>query len=198
MKRSFDLTEKLLRDNVILPDEAEIVRYGLEHLKSTLLGMLISVLAGIVFGSVQVGLLLVCFLFPLRTSAGGYHAATKEKCLLLSVALVVGTFLFLDSWNCPIEVHRTVAMFSAVTVWGLAPIGTPNKRLDSDEKKVYGKRTKRLLLIDSVLFGLADWMKWENGIAAIAMALFISAASLVMGRMDDRRQNDRQMAHEDW
>ena len=65
-------------------------------------------------------------------------------------------------------------------------------------KRVYGKRTKRLLLIDSVLFGLADWMKWENGIAAIAMALFISAASLVMGRMDDRRQNDRQMAHEDW
>lgn len=184
MRRSYDLTEKILRDNVISPEEAEVVRYGLEHMKSVLLGTLISVLTGIAFGSVQVGLLLVGFLFPLRTSAGGYHAATKGKCLWISIALVFGAFLFLDSWKCPIEVHRTVVIFGTLFTWRLAPVGTPNKLLDEVEKKVYGARTKRLLLADSVLFGLANWMDWRNVTTAIAMALFIAAILLVMGKMD--------------
>ena len=46
--------------------------------QNNLLGLFLSLIVGALFGSVQIGLLLAVFLFPLRRSAGGYHANTVQ------------------------------------------------------------------------------------------------------------------------
>lgn len=65
------LTEKFLSDEVISPDEAAIVEYGLESIGSNLPGFAVTLLLGRVFGLFAESFILWLLVFPLRKNAGG-------------------------------------------------------------------------------------------------------------------------------
>ena len=64
------MTEKLLSDEIISQEEAELVNYGLESLKSDLIGIVMSILIGVCFSRLLEGVLLWGFMYPLRKNAG--------------------------------------------------------------------------------------------------------------------------------
>ena len=183
LKLSTNLTKKFLDDKVISLEEKAIVQYGLESLENNLLGLFLSLIVGALFGSVQTGLLLAVFLFPLRKSAGGYHANTKKMCMFLSTCMLICAFLVFYQHRWFVIVYVVVNIICTCIIFGIAPIGTPNKLLDSDERRVYGIRTRIILQADNVIFGIALIIGWEKVITVIVMAFSIVAVSLVMGKV---------------
>lgn len=108
------MTEKLLSDEIISQKEAELVCYGLESIKSDLTGIAMSILIGVCFGRLLEGILLWGLMYPLRKNAGGFHASTRMRCMLLSVGMLIVTFACLIRYNWP----RTVYIFiTAVSFW---------------------------------------------------------------------------------
>ncbi|MFR2836323.1 MAG: accessory gene regulator B family protein [[Clostridium] nexile] len=71
----------------------EIIRYGVEGILNNLLGIFITLM---LVSFVIVYLKVACFGFSLtlRKHAGGFHAKTKFRCLMMSVVLLFLAFEF--------------------------------------------------------------------------------------------------------
>ena len=70
-------------------EEKEIIAYGLERIRENVLAFGFTVLVGFCYGDVLSGVLLWVFLYPIRSSAGGYHAQTRWGCRVMSVSLLL-------------------------------------------------------------------------------------------------------------
>lgn len=173
----------LLRDGVISPEEAEIVEYGLENLGSSLLGMAVTLLTGYCFGFLRGSFLLWLLIFPLRKNAGGYHAATKGRCLLFSAAMLFVSVVCFVQMELPDMDCILIASCCFVIIFLLAPVENDNKHLDQMEYLVYQRRTRMILLLESVLFAIAATFKWKELITVITMVFFIVGISLVAGKI---------------
>lgn len=177
------LAERLLRDGVIMPDEVEIVEYGLENLGSSLLGMLITLAIGFCFDFLLGSFLLWLLIFPLRKNAGGFHAKTKGRCLLFSTAMLLLSILCFVQMECSEIGYILVTIISAGVIFVMAPVENDNKHLDKVECRVYRKRTRVILLLESLLFVLAFVIAWKELIVVVAMDFFIVCVVLITGRV---------------
>lgn len=89
------LTERFIRDGIILPENAEVVRYGLEALTDNVLAFMVTAAVGLFYGSLLSGIVLWMLVFPLRKYAGGYHAKTKAQCYLISAGMLALAYALL-------------------------------------------------------------------------------------------------------
>lgn len=177
------LAGMLLRDGAISPDEVEIVRYGLENLGSSLLGMSITLIIGHCFEFLWGSFLLWLLIFPLRKNAGGFHAETRCRCLLFSsMMLLVSIICFVQiSWSMTGYILITTLSFTVI--FFMAPIENGNKHLDQDEHRIYRKRTRLILLSEGALFVIAVAFGWEELVVVITIDFFVVGVSLVIGRV---------------
>ena len=68
-------------------EKEEIIRYGLDRIKSTCTMTLVTLLMGCIFQVFfQSIVFLVCFIV-LRKYAGGYHADTQNRCYVISTVI---------------------------------------------------------------------------------------------------------------
>lgn len=73
----------------------------------------------------------------------------------------------------------------------MAPVENGNKRLDSVEYRVYRQRTRKILLLEVLLFVLSLTFGWEDLVIVITMVFSIVCVVLVTGKvkmLKDRRR----------
>lgn len=174
------LTDQFVRDGVVTPEDAEIVKYGLEALTDNILAFLLTALVGFFYGSLLSGIGLWVLAFPLRKYAGGYHAKTKVRCYLISVGMLVVAFALLYQPDYHPAVHFILVTISGSYIFMKAPVDHENKVLDAIERRVYRKRTRIVLALEGVLFVMACWFGLENLMAVITMCFGIVGMSLVL------------------
>lgn len=160
-----------------MEEDRAIYQFGLEMLFLNLVNLLSAAFIGLFMGQ-----LLECFLFlalfiPLRCHAGGYHAENPLCCYFLSNAVIVFVLLLLRTPPVMMERGAGVAFLtlSAGMAAILAPVENLNKPLDEVEKRVYGFRT-RIVLIIEVLIGLVCYAyAYDQGgwIVLLTIALMV-------------------------
>lgn len=173
-----------LADESMSEEERSILRYGLERIIENLTGCLILIFLGVCFGNAVQGFLLWIFLYPLRSYAGGYHAATRAGCLCISVCAVSAAFLFLYKLQNQPLVHGSVCVVSVILLWMLAPVGSRNKPLDQQEILFYQKRVRCTLIAEIIIAGAAVWIQWTVVHRAVEIACLIAAVSVIVGKCD--------------
>ncbi len=176
------LTDQFIRDGIVLPENAEIVQYGLEALAGNLFSGVITLGIGYCFGSALSGIVLWILIFPLRKYAGGYHAKTRRSCFFISIGMLLLAFTLLYRVDWHLEIYFFVAIISGIYIFLNAPIGNASKVLDVVEQKVYRKRTRIILILESALFAMAWVFECEVLLAVIAMCFGIVGMLLVMGK----------------
>lgn len=176
------LTDQFVKDGVVTPEDAEIVRYGLEALADNILAFLLTALVGFFYGSLLSGIVLWMSIFPLRKYAGGYHAKTKVRCYLISVGMLVVAFALLYQPAYHPVVHFILVTISGGYIFMNTPVDHENKVLDMTERRVYRKRTRIVLIVESILFVMAWMLEWGSLMAVIAMCFGIVGISLAMGK----------------
>lgn len=187
MKFEERITKRLLADGIILSEEEEIVNYGLENLKSNLTGFLLTLLTGVCFHCLLESVVLWILNFPLRKNAGGFHAKTKIRCILLSAVVLLATLGGLVRIIWPKIVYIGIALVSFAFILYLAPVENPNKRLDKLERKVYGERTRMILAIEGTMLVIALVLDWDRLIAVSVANFAIVGVSLIAGEMRVRK-----------
>ena len=175
------ITDFLMDENMA-EDDRSIIQYGLERIIENLIGCIILVLIGCGFGNAFQGLLLWTLLYPLRSNAGGYHASTRIRCVLISTIAVFAAFVFWREFSCHLGIHMVICLVSAFVIWFLAPVGSRNKPLDEKEKCYYRKRVRHVLVFELFLAGLAVWMWWMDVFMAVELAWLIVGVSVCVGK----------------
>lgn len=145
------LTDSFSKRGIISDEEREIVRFGLESLGGNLLGIGLTLAVGICFRQVGEALLLWLLLLPLRKNAGGYHAATKTRCLFVSAIMLIITFAFFSAFECTLLFYGMCIIVTGIIIWEFAPVDNPSKKLDAIERKVYRRRTRGILVGEGII-----------------------------------------------
>ena len=178
------MAESFYKGGIITDEEKEVIRFGLESLEGNLLGVGLTLAVGICFKQVGEALLLWLLLFPLRKNAGGYHAATKTRCLFVSAVILIAAFMIFAVFERTLIFYGICAMIAGCVIWVLAPVDNPSKQLDAVECKVYRRRTRIVLGTESVIFIFALLFKWEITIRSVCMAFSMVAISLLTGAIE--------------
>ena len=185
------LTDFLEKEEIISDEEKEIVQFGLESLGGNLLGIILTLVVGVCFQQVREALLLWFLLFPLRKNAGGFHAKTKVRCFLSSTVTIIVSMVCIQQIRWTETENILITVISAVVIWIMAPVENGNKRLDSVEYRVYRQRTRKILLLEVLLFVLSLTFGWEDLVIGITMVFSIVCVVLVTGKvkmLKDRRR----------
>lgn len=185
MKLEERLTNTFSQEGIISDEEREIVQFGLESIEGNLVGVVLTLVVGICFKHTKDALFLYLLLFPLRKSAGGFHAATKARCFLTSAAMLGISFTIFTVVDHTAIFYGICAGMLGCVVWILAPIDNPSKKLDEMECCVYRMRSRVILGVESVVLVLALCLGWEIITRSICMAFFIVSVSLLIGMVND-------------
>lgn len=177
------LTDFLEKEEIISDEEKEIVQFGLESLGGNLLGIILTLVVGVCFQQVREALLLWFLLFPLRKNAGGFHAKTKVRCFLSSTVTIIVSMVCIQQIRWTETENILITVISAVVIWIMAPVENGNKRLDSVEYRVYRQRTRKILLLEVLLFVLSLTFGWEDLVIVITMVFSIVCVVLVTGKV---------------
>ena len=187
MRLTDRLTNSLFCEGIISDEDKEIVRFGLESMEGNLLGILLTLTVGMLFGHILDALLLWLCLFPLRKNAGGFHASTRAKCLFISAGILLTAFAVFAAAEHTMAFYAIAAIVSGCMIWTLAPVGNPSKELDELEYREYRRRSRRILAAEGAVYFLAVCFQWYILLRSIGMTFFIVSISLIMGVVNSRR-----------
>lgn len=122
---------------------------------------------------------------PLRMYCGGYHAKTKISCAFSSVLMMVSIIIL--SKVVPIGILPILSavgtlLSSTVILW-LAPLGSPNKSLDEDEKSVYKKRSRFVLILILIAAAIAFVAQAYKCLFMLSLGVLAVSFLLVLGKI---------------
>ncbi|UWO21786.1 accessory gene regulator ArgB-like protein [Blautia wexlerae] len=123
-------------------EKEEIIRYGLDRIKSICTMTFVTLLMGCIFQVFfQSIIFLVCFI-ALRKYAGGYHADTQNRCYVISTAIIAVALLAIRymSDGSDNEIFILLQNLNFILLYFLVPVDNKNHRLEYWEKEKYGKK----------------------------------------------------------
>lgn len=173
----------LERNNAITDGNAEAVRYGMELLFFRIIFYTVVLLVGIIADRIVQMAVFMLFFEPLRIYAGGFHAKSRLNCFFVSVFMLIAAVSAVrftpENFFFPLSVIFTSA--SAAVIWFLAPVGTENKELDAAEIFVYRRKSRLILILETVVVIISILFKQYNLPYIISLGLFCSALLLITG-----------------
>jgi accessory gene regulator B len=184
-KLSKYLTEKLLSNGDIDKNEQELYVYGLFMLISHLMLFVLSCIFSLIFGCLFEGISFYIAFQLIRKYAGGYHASTETACEIMSTLSVLVCIIFIKlsitySFQLPLLI---ITIISAVTIFVLCPLDTPEKPLTKKEYHYFRKISWVILLVLLALMILSYIFKWKVLFAPVCLSLILESILLIAGRI---------------
>lgn len=189
MRLTDRLANSLFSEGIISDEDKEIVRFGLESMEGNLLGIILTLTVGLIFRHIGDAILLWLWLFPLRKNAGGFHAATRTKCLIMSAVMLVISFAVFVTGEHAITFYGVSAIVAGCIIYILAPIDNQSKELDMCEHREYRRRSRLILAAEGIIYVLAMYFQWKLVLRSMGMAFFIVSLSLFMGAIKSPKRN---------
>lgn len=184
-KLSTLIADRLLSNGTITDEDYELYIYGLFVLISHLIYLILICIFGIVFkcliGSI---IFYIAFQF-IRRYAGGYHAATETRCEIFSTLSILGSLGIVkiaQAYDIQIVIG-ILAIISAICIFILCPLDTPEKPLSEKEFKYFRKISWIILCIICLLAIVSFIFKLKLAFAPLCMSLILESILLIAGKI---------------
>lgn len=179
----------LSEDSQIESDQKHIYAYLFDYIIEQLIFDAVVLIIGVVSGRFVITLCFLAVTIPMRHFAGGFHASTPWMCNILSYGSYILTILITPVLEPYIHPYWAVVY---VLLWGLilfiAPIDTPNKRLNAEQKSKLLRLCVKTCAIMSVLYLIFVLSKQTIFYGAITLCMAESALGLYIGFAKNRRE----------
>lgn len=143
------IADFFIKENIIDEDQREIYKYGFELIISSIIGILIVVLIGVVSGNLlQCIIFYVVFCFT-RLFCGGYHASSHLLCKLSFTAVLLMVINL--NWllkEIPNYYWFVLYLYCFIIMCCFSPIENPNKPLTYEQQK----RGRRISIIEMLIW----------------------------------------------
>lgn len=186
---SLEIADYLFYRKIISIDKYDVYRYGLEMIISTLAGIVLILICGLLTNSFIHAVIFYGLFVILRMFTGGYHANSHIACkLTLCLSFLVTNctyFILSDKFN--IIMHMLILLFNLVTVIFFSPVECSKKTLSNTTKK-RNKLISIILYIILMLVSICSYYMAYNEWALFSI-LVISNVSILMyiGIIKERR-----------
>lgn len=188
MEQIIDKIIEAMKNSDSLTDDEEIVRRGLEIIAIKIFFAVIIIIAGLLLGCFFESILFTIAFTSLRQYSGGYHADRQNKCFLMSTLMLIISLSIIKSIKIfpqlilPLGI---ITLISIVYVFAVAPIDTPNKRLDKDEIRVYGKRARIFAAILTITAAVLCFLDINAFASAVMTGIVMSAYLMLKGQISN-------------
>lgn len=174
-------SEFLISEGIIHTEERQLIEYGLEQLKSAIIGLFITIVLGIVFGMLFQAIIFLMVCIPLRMYAGGYHADTRKGCYFISTIMLASCFWCLASIQWDAILCIIVSGICFLMILFMSPIENDKKALEPIEVLVYKKRTRMILSIESIILVFVVHIGQKEIYSTITINFLLVTISLLVG-----------------
>ena len=160
MRYSKSIADKLVQDDIIRETDEIVVEFGLRQLFAVLRSLSITFLISFFLNKVLECVIFLLFFWPLRVYAGGYHAKTSQRCLIISVVSIFVILELNDRLILSQHIIFIITLLFALIIYKVIPQENTKKKLDIIEYKVYRKRGKCILVIElaiSIVMHIIDY-----------------------------------------
>jgi accessory gene regulator B len=184
-KISNRIVNYLIEQKDLSTNEQELYSYGLFILLSQLLYFIITVFIGIILGVILESIIYYIAFQFIRRYAGGYHASTETRCEIMSTLSIVACIVV-------IKLSKTydfqtmlfiITMVSAVLIFFLCPLDTPEKPLTEKEFKYFRKISWLILIAITVVVIISYCFKFRFVLVPCCMSLILESILLVAGKV---------------
>lgn len=152
---SYNITDFFYSNNIIYEEDKEIYLYGLQLIISTVIGIALIMLLGILINKIYLSIAFLISFISIRMYSGGYHANSYLKCNLTLIALYLLT-ISATMFTPTTYIIKTSLIMTISTIYIIikfAPVDNKNKRLTENQKKK-NKQITLFILFSYYLIGI--------------------------------------------
>lgn len=168
-KVSDSIANLLWEQGILQDDDISKCSYGLDIFISSIVEVLsILIISAFVKNFVETLMFFLAFI-PLRIYAGGYHAETRIRCFLVSLA-VYGIFtgiLKLTPGELYLPLEISLVTFSAIITLVSSPVVHHNKNVNDTEIKNYRSISLKICFTEIVIIFVLALTEFGNKFAFI-------------------------------
>ncbi len=193
-KLSSYLIEKLLSNGTISNEDKNLYIYGLFMLISHLMFFIIACIFGLILKCVFESMIFYIAFQFIRKYAGGYHASTEIRCEILSTLSILACIVVikLSKFYDFQTALLSITIFSAVCIFVLCPLDTPEKPLTDKEFKYFRKVSWLILFLIVVAIIVSYVCKFQIVIVPCCLSLILESILLIAGKIKrvSQKNND--------
>ena len=175
------LIEKQRSEDMISQEDINVYRYGYTLVFEVIINILIAIVIGIVFQDLPVIALFLLFYIPLRSFCGGWHAGKLWQCTVLSNLLLV-ILALADEYGAeklPLVWLSLIFCVGLALVFALAPVDTKSKPISPEERRVYRRRIRVILVLHVILMAVAILLRLRELVFLFAF-VYVTQTMMLM------------------
>jgi len=183
-KAADNMVNKLVKMKIIGAEDCELYRFGIETALLKGIHLISYLILGLMLGKTFELIIFLIAFIPLREYAGGYHAATKKGCYIISCLCILSILLILRVFPAVYYSNSMyLALFSGVLLLFLVPVESKNKPLD-DSEKAYFKSKAGFIIVLLLTLSLFLFMLNQFSLSfLLALVLFYEMIAAVTGKI---------------
>lgn len=186
ISRLSDLIVKcFLKQSDITDDEQDLYQYGFFILLSQILYLIIAIIIGALLGTVLESIIFYIAFQFIRRYAGGYHASTETRCEIMSTLSILACIIVIRLSR--IYDFQTVLLIissvSAVCIFVLCPLDTPEKPLSESEFKYFRKISWAILFVIITVIAVSYVFSLKASLVPCCMSLILESILIAAGKI---------------
>jgi len=183
-KQATRLSDGLVSINVIEKKSHAIYVYGFELLISAAVNILFMAIISIAFRNYFGWVLFLVSFISLRTTAGGYHASSHAKCIIVTTAgftsLMLLSLINID-WT---YIILAIAVVSFLLILLLSPVEADNKKLN-EERRMRNRKISICIGLTNLLIAATATFYLQNHSELLVIyfaGVFAAALSMLVAK----------------
>lgn len=178
-------TEKLLSNGTIHDEDKELYIYGLFMLLSQLMFFIITCIFGLILKCIPESIIFYIAFQFIRKYAGGYHASTETRCEIsttLSILACIVLIRLSKIYDFQIALVTTAAI-SAIGIFCLCPLDTPEKPLSDKEFRYFRGISWLILFVIITAVTVSYIFKFSIITVPCCLSLILESILLALGKI---------------
>lgn len=174
------IVQDMVKNGMIEKEDTELYCFGIDALKTYVGAIVMTLGIGLLMDSFWESLIFFISFKLLRVEAGGFHASSNVKCIIISIGMLVTSFYMIKNVLILFPLIAVVMCFilSVVVVWLYAPLPDENKPINEKET-VYHRRKSRCIVMMETVIAMMLYGRFKYVSITIMMAVFVVTLSLV-------------------
>ncbi len=163
-----------------------IIEFGLEMLKTIIIGFFVSLMIGIITGTVIETVIFLLLLIPLRQYSGGFHLRSRWACAIVSTMILISIALLIKFIIIPDMIQVLIFLACASVIIVSAPVENENNPLEEDVRHRFRLKALVILGVECIAFLILFLLKLNKYSQLSVMAIALTALLLIAGMISNR------------
>ena len=179
------LCDFLIELDMISYEDKHIFVYAFFLIISSVFFFSLTIFFGLIFNCIINCIVFYISFRAIRHFAGGYHADTEMRCeILTTLSFLAATYFISLSEKTVVQIIALVGAFlSTIVIAAFAPLDTPAKPLDEDEKRKYRRISLIILSIIVSVIIVSILFKIQLLLVPCSLSLLLEAILLTAGKI---------------